>query len=350
MTPSSQLVEYTQRNLLPWLRYDTEAKKFIMILDNHLMAMYRACPQHFIYNAARGLKKKSTKVEGVERVWYLDFGILLHRMIELYYKSFRDPGFNVVDWATTRAVVEWNAMDMDVHKEHKECHSIGGVHGFVGLLVQFGTIFAPQNESMRIIGSEIAFGRNKEIPLFIGDDLEVYLAGRIDLIVDDGVFISPLDHKSHGYFKGDMTLQYMNQEGPTGYIYALASILPKIIPEDMILKRDCSRILMNLISKKPTDNPLERFKRFPIRKTAWQLQEYQLRMVDTARKILEDIDRHILELPVIRNDKACTNWFYSDCTYLDVCRQGSIDLMEATIKNGYMTGPIWDTEAVKPIT
>jgi hypothetical protein len=176
------------------------------------------------------------------------------------------------------------------------------------------------------------------------------LAGRIDLIVDDGVFISPMDHKSHGYFKGDMTLQYMNQEGPTGYVYALSSILPKIIPADQILARDCSRIIMNLISKKPTDVPLERFKRFAMRKTAWQLQQYQLRMVHTGEDILRDLERHVLGRPVYRNDKMCSNWHMRECLYLDDCRQGSRELQEATRKNGYIVTEIWNTEAVKPIT
>lgn len=347
---NSQLVRSLAEHPLPWLQFEESTGKFIIVIDNHLMSMYRACPQHFVWAAIRGIKKKAQKIEGSERVWFLDFGILLHRMIELYYKSFREPGFDLNAWCVTRAVAEWNEMKMDVHNEHKEYKSIGGVHGFVGLLVQFGSIFTLQNEALRIIGSEISFGRNKEIPLFIGNDLEVYLSGRIDLIVDDGVFISPMDHKSHGFFKGDMTLQYMNQEGPTGYIYALSTILPTIIPKDMILKRDCSRILMNLISKKATDVPLERFKRFALRKTQWQLEAYKLRMIDTAVKILEDVDRHFMDLPVLRNDKMCTNWHFSDCSYIDLCRQGSIELMEATINNGYITGPIWDTEAVKPIT
>jgi len=350
MTYSCQLLDYIERTQLPWVQYESETGKVIMILDNHLMSLHRGCPQHFINYAIEGLHKRGDNIQGKERIWFLDFGILLHRMIELYYKSFREPGFDMVSWATTRAVAEWKEMDMDVHLAHKECKMIGGVHGFVGLLIQFGTIFTPQNERLRIIGSEISFGRNREIPLFLGNDLEIYLAGRIDLIVDDGVFISPMDHKSHGYFHGDMTVQYMNQEGPTGYIYALSSILPKIIPADQILARDCSRIIMNLISKKPTDVPLERFKRFPLRKTAWQLQEYQLRMVNTAEDILRDLERHVLGLPVYRNDKMCSNWHMRECLYLDDCRQGSQELQLATRKNGYVTLPIWNTEEVKPIT
>jgi PD-(D/E)XK nuclease superfamily len=347
---SRQLLDYIERTRLPWVQIDKDTGKIILILDNHLMSLYRACPQHFINYAVEGLKKKGEHSEGVERIWFLEFGILLHRMIELYYKSFREPDFDMVKWATTRAVAEWNEMKMDVHADHKEYKLIGGVHGFVGLLVQFGSIFTPENEKLRIIGSEICFGHNREIPIFIGSDFEVYLAGRIDLIVDDGVFISPMDHKSHGAFYGDMTLQYMNQEGPTGYIYALSSILPKIIPADQILARDCSRILMNLISKKPTATPIERFKRFPIRKTAWQLQEYQMRMACTAEDILRDLERHVLGLPVYRNDKMCTNWHHYNCAYIDDCRQGSPELQAATRKNGYIVTEIWNTEAVKPIT
>lgn len=351
MKPSSQLIEYLDRTLLPWMHYDHEKQKLIIVADNHLFSMYRACPQHFMYYAIGGYSKRSGIVENeVQRSWFLDFGILVHKMIELYYKEFRKENFSLISWSSARAATEWMAAKMDIHSEHKEYKLIGGVHGFIGLLIQFGTVFTPQNEKIRVIGQEISFGRRGEVPLHIDDDIEIYLAGRIDLVVDDGYFICPMDHKTMGTFRNDPAHQFLVDDGPTGYVYALSKILPQIIPEDMILKRDCSKILMNLISKKPTDKPEERFRRIPLRKTSYDLESYRLRMVRTARHIYDDMEMLVVGSPVYRNTFVCTNWKFAECNYLDVCRQGSPEMEQATLKNGFVQIALWDTEKIAPTT
>jgi hypothetical protein len=347
MRPSGQLIDFLDRTPLPWINYDIEKEKIIIVIDNHLASMYRACPQHFVYSAIQGQQPKSQTREGeVQRIWFLDFGIILHKMLEIYYKEFRKPNFDLVTWATKTAIEEWREAKMDVHCEHKEYKLIGGVHGFVGLLIQFGTIFSPQNEKLRIIGQEISFGRRGEVPLFIGEFVEIYLAGRMDLAVDDGYFICPMDHKSMGYFKGDPSVQFLTDEGPEGYVFALHTILPTIISPDEILKRDCNKILMNLISKKPTDSPTERFKRVSIRYTTYQLIKYQERMISTAEDLLHDMERIANDFSIRRNTFACTDWKHGHCNYMDVCRQGSKDAVESTLKNGFIKMPIWNTETV----
>lgn len=353
MKPSSQLLEFLSDHPLPWLKYDLEKQKLIMVVDNHLMSTYRMCPQHFIFANVHGYAQKSkTRVDDVERVWYLDFGIILHKMLEIYYRDFRKPEFNLQDWSINRATAEWQEMKMDVHAEHKEYKSIGGLPGFIGLLFQFGMTFTPQNEKLRIIAQEVSFGKRMEVPLCYGlfEDREFYLAGRMDLVVDDGYFISPMDHKSKGYFKGDPALEYETDEGPTGYIYALSKILPTVIPEDQILKRNCNRILMNLISKKTMDSPAERFKRVPIRKTDGQLEEYRQRMISTCQTMLNDLEEYVAGWAVKRNTSACTNWRMFPCKFQDICRQQGKDAELSTLKNGFVQIKLWDTEEVLPTT
>lgn len=351
MKPSCKLLDFLQCTQLPWIHYDQHRHKLIIIVDNHLMQTYRACPAHFFLGNVQGIQRKSNIIEGEKaRIWFLDFGIVLHRMLELYYREFRNPDFDPTVWATTRAMKEWSDMKMDVHAEDKEYKLIGGMKGFIGLLIQYCTVMTPQNEHLRILGSEISFGHAGEVPLYVGKNLEIYLAGRMDLIIDDGYFICPMDHKSEGQFRGDPSLKYETDEGPTGYIYALSKILPQFVPADQILKRDCSKILMNLIQKKPTETPAERFKRVPIRKTTWQLEQYRGRMVSTVVHLLKDMERYVLDIPVQRNTMLCSNWFHRDCVYRDVHRQGSKEAELATLANGYAKFPIWNTEAVLPTT
>jgi len=351
MRTSGELVSYLRRNPLPWLHYDEKSKTLIVVVDNHLMQTYRACPQHFFRANVEGWKRKSNKsVDGQQRIWNLDFGILLHKMLELYYQNFQKPAFDANAWFIDRAIKEWQEAEMDVHCEEKEFKLIGGLQGFIGILTQYAAVLGPQTERLRVLGAEVSFGRAKEVPLFVGKGLEIYLAGRMDLIVDDGYFICPMDHKSEGVFRGEPGLKYETEEGPTGYIYALSKILPSLLPEGEILKRDCSKILMNLIQKKPTTNPAERFKRVAIRKTAEQLEDYRGRMVTTVVHMLKDMERYVLGLNIQRDTTKCTNWYFRDCLYRDVCRQGSREGADATLQNGFVKLPIWNTEEVKPTT
>ena len=343
------LRKFLDQNPLPWLRWDESKQKFIMVVDNHLLSTYRNCPQHYVNRHIQGIRRKAVKTEHAERIWFLEFGICLHEMLELYYKNFRKPDFDMLEFATKVASKLWVAREMGEFAEEKEYKALGGLIGFTGLLVQYATILSPQNEHLRVLATEVSFGKNLEVKL--GSSLmgfcDFYLSGRIDLLVDDGYFICPLDHKTKACFKGEL-LDHLTDEGPTGYIYALKQILPSLVPEDMILKRDCSKILMNYISKATTTDPSARFKRIVIRKTEWELEQYRHRMISTCNKLFEDVLAYVLEFPVDRNTMACMNWMRRQCTYFDICRQQSAQGVEATINNGFIKAPLWDTEAVAP--
>lgn len=353
--PTGSLREFLSQNPLPWLHYDETKGKFVMVIDNHLMSTYRMCPQHFVNMHVLGLRRKASGLSGsmstkASRIWFLEFGIVLHKMLELYYRNFRNPGFNPIDFICENAGKMWIEHSMDEFSEEKEYKTIGGAAGFIGLLSQYVMILSPENEKIRVIATEVSFGKNLEVPLFASydshPDFEMYLSGRMDILVDDGYFICPLDHKSRGVFKGELGLEYQTDEGPTGYIYALKKILPTFVPEDMVLKRDCSKILMNFIQKAPASDPATRFKRIPIRKTEWQLEQYRLRMINTGEEILNSLVQFAVSFPVHRNTMVCQSWMYRQCAFFDICRQASQEGELITIQNGFVKTPLWDTEAV----
>lgn len=346
MKPSVELIEFLTRANLPWMYYDASKGKIVMVVDNHLMSTYRACPQHFFYAHVEGWRLKGITVSGEQRNWFLEFGILLHKMLESYYLTFKEPDFDAVKFCTEKACAAWQEHEMDVFADHKEYQKIGGLHGFVGLLVQYTTIMSAQDEKLRVLGTEVAFGRNLEVPIALGENREYYLAGRMDLIVDDGYFICPMDHKTMGTFRGEPGLKFETEEGPTGYIYALKTVLPQFISEDQILKRDCTKILMNLICKEPKSNPNERFLRVPIRKTVYQLEQYQKRMYLTCESLYNDMESYVQTLPPQRNTQVCQNWMPLQCPYFNVCRQGSTDSVAATLNNAFVQVKIWNTEEI----
>jgi len=342
-----ELAQYSLAKGLPWLKFNFDAQKLTLIVDNHLLSTYRACPTAFMEMHVEGYHPKPGYGVPNLRRWYLDFGIVFHKMVEIYYKEFRNETFNMVEWASVTGYKLWNESNLDAYSQHPEFHAIGGFKGFCGLLLQYASRFKSENEKFRVLGTEIAFGKNREIPIYRGEYIEIYLAGRMDVIVDDGYFIMPMDHKTTGSFRRDPLERYLLDDGPTGYILALKHILPEYVPEEMILKRDCSRILINMISKSvPKDNPMDRFRRLPIYKSEAQLITYKERTIATVMALLEDVYRFSQTKSVPRDTSHCTNWFFDKCPYYDIHRQSDLAGEQATKSNGYVKLPLWDTENI----
>lgn len=337
--------KFAESKQLPWLKL--EGEKVIMIVDNHLLSTYRACPSYFFMQHIEGWRMKAFDKTPKDRQWFLDFGITFHKLMEYYYKNFKKPSFDKNTWAMDMSKEVWDKMKMDEYKEHPEYQLIMGWKGFSLLLFQYAMRFSAENERLHVLGTEIAFGKNREVLLFKSEDLEIYLAGRMDAIVDDGFYIMPLDHKTMKMFKRDPAELYHIDEGPTGYIYALRSVLPSYCPTDHILKRDCNRILINAISKAvPAKDPMDRFRRICIWKTSTQLESYKERMISTCDSILADIERYAKGKSVKRDTSHCTNWFHGKCVYYDVHTQADTFGEQATLKNGFVQLPIWDTENI----
>jgi hypothetical protein len=337
----------TLSHSLPWLKVEAD-NSLSLIVDNHLLSTHRACPDGFMLQHVQGMHPKPGYGVPNLRRWYLDFGVVFHIMLEKYYKHFRDKDFDLKIWATEEAWKQWDAANIDgIYKAHPEYIAIGGFKGFAGLLIQYAYRFVPENEKLRVIGTEVSFGKDKDISLFKSDELNIFLAGRMDVIVDDGYFIMPMDHKTKGRFSGDVSDNYIIDEGPTGYIYALKKILPDYIPEEQILKRGCSRILMNVISKAvPASAPMDRFRRFCILKSEEQLERYRQRMVNSCYDLLENLSRYALGSEVPRDTTHCLDLYHAKCPYFDVHRQSDKSGEQATLSNGFIKLPIWDTENI----
>jgi PD-(D/E)XK nuclease superfamily len=369
-TPSKQLIDWAIKAELPWLRFNEQTERLEFIVDNTILADYRGCAAHFILTYIEGWHQKSMGGD-VTRSWPLDFGTLFHRMMEFYYRDFKKEGFSISDFAIKIACEQWYEMKMDVHLSHKECQAMGGYPGFAGILIQYATQFKAENERIKILATEVPFGRNKEVPIFkyqfcqdegcpqayvpnhickepVWCDADIFLSGRLDIIADDGFHILPVDHKTMGRFFGDPLNRFINDDGPTGYIYALNSILPTIVPEELLLKRQCNQIQMNLISKAvPKEG--SRFKRLSLYKSSEQLEAYRLRTIQTVNHMISDLELYIRGIGMPRDTSKCSNWYFHECTFMDVHRQASKDAELATLKNGFIQLPIWNTETVAKI-
>jgi PD-(D/E)XK nuclease superfamily len=315
------------------------------VLDNHMLQDFRACEAHFWESLVRGHSGKG-------RVWFLDLGTCVHKMMEIYYTAHRWKKFYTLAWAKI-GIELWHLMDMEYYKTcsntawQKNYNTLGGPEGFVALLVQYAYYYSGQQERLRVVGTELYFGRGKEVPIL--DDpykyrfapFRLYLSGKIDLLIDDGRSIGPMDHKTRAAFKGDPTRDYELQDGMTGYIYAAQKLL-KHFPD--VSRMPCNKIWMNHISISPTKVVSDRFRRTPIRKTDAQIEQYKQRQIRTASKILS-----LLINPDMSPDydtTKCTNWMRGECAFLSAHRQSSHESQLIILQQDFPAQKIWNPEEI----
>jgi PD-(D/E)XK nuclease superfamily len=316
-----------------------------LYLDHHSMQTFRNCEARFVLEMIEGYGGKG-------RVWFLDLGICTHKMIEIYYLNRKKSNFNMLKWGSETAQRLWNVMKMDEYATHPiygaDYKKLGGIHGFCALLIQYGQYYNLENERLRVVGTELYFGKAKEVPILSDNTLydfspfRLYLTGKIDLLIDDGVAIGPMDHKTSKDFRGKNPLQgYEVQEGMTGYIYAAQHLL-KAFPE--VQRRQCNKIWMNFLQIKIEDKISDRFKRLPLLKTDFQLEEYRKRQIATASNIFQLLINPDREAQW--NGMACNNWMHSPCAFQPVHRQGSRDSQLIILNTNFEKRDIWNPETV----
>ena len=348
------LLKWTEK--LHWLKIGDDGIPELY-LDNHMMQTFRMCESRGYLDFVEGYKAKGA------HLWFLDFGIAVHKMIEYYYVHRKDQNFDVLEWAGKLSREVWMKLDIDTYYakgkpwHHKNYETLGGWLGFSALLLQYAQHFHIDNERFRVIGAELYFGKGREVLLHdsgtkgaevAGLRFRLYLSGKIDLLVDDGHNIGPMDHKTTSAFMGkNPIVTYEVHEGMTGYVYAAKALLRHsydIYSKELTGHPDrlTNKIFMNFIQVKPEANPNERFKRTPLFVTDYQLEQYRKRQISTAARILQ-----LLIYPNLvptRNTMACTNYMRHICTYHGVHRQNSPDSELVTINSQFDLGPIWDPE------
>jgi hypothetical protein len=328
-----------------WLRIAEDGVVEIY-LDHHALAMFRMCPARFKLEMIDGYKVKTPEGVGTG-FWALEFGILIHRVLEWYYVNFRKATFTM-QAVVTYAEILWHEMNMEYFVDDKGYKNLGGLVGLKTLIMMYFTRFGPENERMRVVGTELYFGKGKEVPLqeqpSFGLPFRLYYAGKIDLLIDDGSYIAPLDHKSTSDFRGkDPQQRFIIQEGMTGYIYANKFMVRHVMGLDPS-SRLLNMIYMNHIQLKSAAIQ-ERFKRVPLYKTDAELEAWRRRQIATARDLFNSAIGLITtpQLPFWYNANVCTNWFHSECLYYKVHRVDPLTQI-SILKNEYEVKPVWNPE------
>jgi hypothetical protein len=320
-----------------------------MYLDHHSLATFRSCEASFELSMMANVRSKY-------KSWNLEFGIVFHRAVEEFYTMKRDDTYDINTWLD-RCLTYWKEANLDEQfSEHKMFKTLGGIEGFFAMMAQYATHYSGEVDRLRVIGIEIVFGKKKEVPLgeftvaerFFGGGLTAevpvrcYLTGRIDFLMDSGNSIGPLDHKTTAFFKGNPADTYDPQEGMTGYVYATKYILQHRFPE-LLQGRKVDRIWMNFAQVTPDADAMKRFKRVPLFKTDFQLEEYRKRQLRTFHKIYDMV---ILGERPDWNTSVCNNMFHSACQYRNLHRQNTSSAMLQVLNSDFIVAPPWDPEEV----
>lgn len=374
MTPEQAAQKYH------WCKYDATTNTVELYLDNFMLSSSRICESMFYMEHLLWIKPKYTRELGptpdgkiLRKPWFFDFGEFIHFCLELFYnhyKHHKSPPI-IEDWLVW-CKAKWDIMKMDeyansvVNADVTKYEEVKGWEGVAGLLVQYYAFYMDMR--LRVIDTEITFGHGKEVP--IGefnlrasyreeiyqdapeeyDTIKCYLTGRIDLLVDNGYKIGPVDHKTTHKFDGYEHEDFNPHDGITGYILAINSILAKYKEQGLTNIPQCnggwiyhiSSCTPSVPNKKSVEKGKKqqpRFKTTPIDKNDQQLEDYKARQLSTFKRIAE----------LLFNDKtpewnttACNFMFGRHCQFKPIHEQPS-DQWSNIIQQFYTIGKPWDT-------
>lgn len=322
-----------------------------LYLDHHALSTHRMCEAKFDLEIMQNYRGKGSVP------WSLNFGTVFHKCVEMLY-ALRATGNFEFSTMLQLANQLWVEHDLDQYSEHKTFIALGGLPGFLVLLQQYAHFYSQESERLRPIGVEIPFGKNKEVPIgefeWHNNDLNYYdpgwynkvrcyLTGRLDFLMDSGSAIGPMDHKTKAFFKGNPADDHDPQEGMTGYVYAANHIIKHQFPE-LLQSRKVDRIWMNYVQVKQESDFNKRFKRIPIFKTDYQLEQYRLRQLSTFERIFSMVTTN--RTPDW-NTSVCGNTFHQDCTFKGLHRQNTERDMFRILENDFYKAPAWDPDNVE---
>lgn len=289
--------------------------------DHHMLSTFRLCEAKFVEEHIRKIQPRygrGTSPHGTQvkhTAWFLEFGTWFHKMMEEYYHHVKNgTELSQAQWLAKAAFL-WDAYDLDYYKErHKGFKNIGGLEGAIAMLSQYYYVYWGR-ERFRVIGTELAYGANKEVPILEDHTLypyapfRAYYTGRIDQLLDDNVNIGPMDHKTKSNFDGKEIDMFAPHEGMEGYVYSAGEILKKYFPN---IHRPVNRVWINHISVKPDNDPFKRFRRLPVCFTPEQLADWRLRQIRTFSKLYQVI---VGEIAPDWNTNVCNSIYHNPCPF-----------------------------------
>lgn len=311
--------------------------------DNHILQMLRQCEAMFVENFIHCIHPRG------DRSWSLEFGIWTHSWLEHFYKNYKS--------ITCQALVDYGSqkwLDMEMQyfvqqpKLFKTCADLGGLTGAVNLMVHYFMMYGEQREKLNIIATEVAFGREKEVPILEHPlpqyriPFRAYYCGRMDAISDDGICVSPCDHKTTSTISPNTGRDFNPHEGIEGYVYALSKIYKRYFPS---LNRIVNQAIVNHLQVKYTAQYADRFKRTTIPYSPAKLEQWRLRQIRTFKRMY---DLLVNEESPDWNTQTCHNIYNYPCSYRTLHEADPVN-RQAIIDAHYVQIEPWNTYKIKEL-
>lgn len=322
MTPEEAASKY------PWVRWNPEKNEIELFMDHQMLSTLRMCESKFALEHILNIRPKGHKA------WSLVFGAWLHFCLETYYEHIRaheGKPPDVTQWLQY-AKDKWIELHIQAYANEDKFIDIGGWEGACSLLCQYYAFYMEQR--LRVVATEIPFGFDREVPLGefrinIGNPedgdiwvtVRCYLTGRIDMLVDNGSVIGPVDHKHTHIFRGDEWDKFNPHDGITGYIYATNTIIKKFFPD--YIKPCLNGWIFHIqghhaAKSRKTGEIRPRFKVSRIDKMPSMLDDYKRRNIATFKRVAEILFQ---DSDTQWSTTACHNIYNRDCEYLQIHKQ-----------------------------
>lgn len=283
--------------------------------DNMMLSSLRQCEAYFAESILNNIR-------GNARAWSLEFGQFMHHCLE-FFDAFENGSAEdyQVQWLTQCKELWYETYKLEEFADRKQYKSLKGWPGAQLLLMQYHQIYGEGKERLRTVGTELSFGKDKEVPLQddeyateeSGVRFRAYYTGRLDRIVDNGTTIGPLDRKTTAYFDGSESGDFKPHEGMQGYVYALQHLVNRITKGEAARQgRLCNSIIIDHISLKETKEPYERFKRSVKTYTPQEMERWRLRQLSTFSRLYDIV---INERTPDWNTAVCNYMYYHQCPY-----------------------------------
>lgn len=266
------------------------------------------------------------------RQWKRDVGSWWSSTLELYYKAYRANAGNVtLSDMMEFAVHAWDEHKMDDFAATQPA-SYADFGGRKGSILMAGDYYhwSMPIDSMswkKVISVEEGAGRLREINIGENGSVVVYYIVKPDLyILNQQDLIEPVDHKTKDYISSRHIHSFKPHQQLQGYIVAAQELA-----NEMGIKTIVDRCTVNVAARNvpgPRAKQQERFTRFPVYYSAYELTEWRKRTVETATRL-----RYCIENDVwLWNDSSCSK--YSGCVYRPI-HSAAPDARETIIRSAF---------------
>jgi len=279
-----------------------QTKKMNVILDASQYDMFLLCHKRFDY---RYNMNKTLPIKAVP----LDKGLLVHIACETYYEALRTGA--KYDWAVNTALMKCKAAGAKSDLDNDILNVV------YSTMEHYFDHWRVADQQFEIVAVENPF----LYLLFENDEIRIYMAGKIDLIVSDNKYTNlPYDHKSFERTSpiNEMSNQFKN------YCNAINS----------------NTLIVNRIGFQKTLPAEQKFLRVPVQYDHLKIADWKENVV---LNVMEYIECRITDKWPM-NETSCDK-YHRQCEYYELCNSSGQEAKDFKLGINYVDAERWDVSS-----